>query len=316
MSHLIARGRHHPGLLVLLFGLMIVVLAACTDSDDPTATTAPPVATSTTAPSAATATTAPTATRVPPAVTATTAPTAMSMPDTDGTGVLVDVLSIGDFGQILVGPNGLTLYIFDRDTEGVSNCSGGCLGAWPPLLVDGEPSAGDGVTAAIGTITRDDGSTQVTVNDFPAYYWAGDSSEGDTGGQGVGNVWWVFNGDGSPQRPAKVGTAEHTTLGTILVDGGGLTLYIFDNDTAGVSNCSGGCLNAWPPLLTDYPPVALSDVTATIGTITRDDGSTQVTVDEMPVYYWQNDAVPGDAGGQGRNDVWWVMGTDGTAVRN
>lgn len=170
--------------------------------------------------------------------------------------------------------------------------------------------------ATVSTITLADGTQQVTVNGFPAYYWQGDSAEGDTNGHGVNNVWWVFNADGSPQRPAKVGTAEHSALGTILVDDGGLTLYLFDNDTAGVSNCSGGCLANWPPLLTDYSPVAIDDVTAAVGTITRDDGTMQVTVDEMPVYYWVNDAVPGDAGGQSLGGVWWVLDVAGSAIRN
>ena len=77
--------------------------------------------------------------------------------------------SSGGSGEILTDSNGMTLYIFDRDTEGVSNCSGGCLNAWPPLIVDEAPTAATGVTADIGTITLADGTMQVTVNGFPAY---------------------------------------------------------------------------------------------------------------------------------------------------
>ncbi|MCI0882514.1 MAG: hypothetical protein J4O05_10435, partial [Chloroflexi bacterium] len=244
------------------------------------------------------------------------APTAPPAPEEDDAGAAVGVHSGGGLGDILVDADRMTLYIFDNDTEGVSNCSGGCLDAWPPFLSEGDPVAGDGVTAVVGTITRDDGTMQVTVNGFPAYYWQNDSAAGDTGGQARGNVWWVFNADGSPQRPAKVAAAENATLGSILVDGAGLTLYIFDNDTEGVSNCSGGCLGAWPPLLTDYGVVALGDITAELGTITRDDGTMQVTVNGFPAYYWQNDAAEGDTGGQGRGNVWWVFGEDGTAIRN
>jgi predicted lipoprotein with Yx(FWY)xxD motif len=54
------------------------------------------------------------------------------------------------------------------------------------------------VTAELGTITRDDGTVQLTVNGFPAYYFAADSAAGDTNGQGVGDVWWVFGADGEP----------------------------------------------------------------------------------------------------------------------
>jgi predicted lipoprotein with Yx(FWY)xxD motif len=219
-------------------------------------------------------------------------------------------------GSILVDGTGLSLYIFDRDVEGVSNCSGGCLDKWPPLLAEyGTAALGD-VTATLDTITRDDGAVQVTVNGFPAYYWAGDSAGGDTAGNGVGNVWWVFNPDGSPQRPAKVGLAENEAHGSILVDGAGLSLYLFDNDAAGVSNCSGGCLAKWPPLLAEYGTAALGDVTASLGTITRDDGAVQVTVNEMPVYYWASDASEGDTGGQAVGEVWWLLDAAGDAIRN
>jgi predicted lipoprotein with Yx(FWY)xxD motif len=222
----------------------------------------------------------------------------------------------GELGEILVDADGMTLYIFDNDEEGVSNCSGGCLENWPPLIIEGELEAGDDVTATLGTITRDDGTTQVTVNGYPAYYWQGDTAAGDTTGHGVGGNWWVFGADGEPLRPAKVGLSDHPELGQILVDGNGMTLYIFDNDEVGVSNCSGGCLENWPPMLTEYEPAALSDVTATLGTITRDDGAMQVTVNGWPAYFWQGDSAEGDATGQGVGDVWWVFGPDGTAIRN
>jgi len=97
----------------------------------------------------------------------------------------ITTTSSGEFGDILTDSNGTTLYIFDRDTEGVSNCSGGCLNAWPPLIVDETPTAGSGVTADIATITRGDGSVQVTVNDMPIYYWANDAAAGDAGGGGT-----------------------------------------------------------------------------------------------------------------------------------
>jgi predicted lipoprotein with Yx(FWY)xxD motif len=230
--------------------------------------------------------------------------------------VLIKVGDGGELGDILVDGEGRTIYIFDNDEEGVSNCSGGCLAAWPPVLTDGDPEAGAGVTAELGTITRTDGTTQVTVNGFPAYYFASDAAAGDTTGHGRNNVWWVFGVDGEAQRPAKVGLAEHPTLGMILVDGEGMTLYRFDNDTAGVSNCSGGCLTAWPPLLTESEPVALEGVIGEIGTITRGDGTMQVTVNGFPLYYWQNDEAPGDANGQGVNGVWWVVDAEGDTVGN
>ncbi|MBC8452975.1 MAG: hypothetical protein H8D69_00720 [Chloroflexi bacterium] len=239
--------------------------------------------------------------------------------NTDGTPqrpAKVNVSADAEMGDILVAGNGLTLYIFDRDELEKSNCSGGCLDNWPPLLSEYGVVASDDVTATISTIGASDGSQQITVNGFPAYYWKGDVAEGDTLGNAVGNVWWVFNPDGTPQRPAKVGLGEHSDLGSILVDGAGLSLYLFDNDTAGVSNCSGGCLTNWPPLLTEYGTAALNDVTATLGSITRDDGTEQVTVNDMPVYYWLGDTATGEALGQAIGGVWWVLDPAGQAIRN
>ncbi len=103
-----------------------------------------------------------------------------------------------DFGEILTDAEGMTIYFFANDTEGVSNCSGDCLANWPIVTVDGEPTGDDAVTAELGTIDAADGSTQLTVNGFPAYYFAGDSEAGDTNGQAVGGVWWVFGADGEP----------------------------------------------------------------------------------------------------------------------
>jgi len=220
-----------------------------------------------------------------------------------------------DMGDILVGTSGLSLYIFDRDTDGVSNCSGGCLSNWPPLLAEyGAAAIGD-ITGTVSTIDRGDGVQQVTINSFPAYYWKGDVAEGDTTDNGVGSVWWVFNADGTPQRPAKVGLAEHSSLGSILTAGAGMSLYLFDNDTPGMSNCSGGCLESWPALLINHGTAALKDVTGTLGTITRGDGSVQVTVNDMPVYYWANDAAAGDAGGHSLGSVWWLLNAEGNAIR-
>ena len=100
-------------------------------------------------------------------------------------------------GKILVGSNGMTLYIFTKDTPGTSNCYGACAQNWPPLLVgEGEtPTAGPGVPGALGVITRKDGSRQVTYNDMPLYFFAGDKQPGDANGQGVKGIWFVVHPD-------------------------------------------------------------------------------------------------------------------------
>lgn len=106
----------------------------------------------------------------------------------------VQVSESAEFGQILVDAEGRSLYLFTNDTQdsGTSACTGDCLVEWPPLLSDGEPVAGEGVDAALlGTITRDDGTTQVTYNGWPLYYFADDTAPGDTNGQGLGSVWFL-----------------------------------------------------------------------------------------------------------------------------
>lgn len=92
-------------------------------------------------------------------------------------------------GQSLAGDGGLTLYVFDTDTAGQSACNAGCVENWPPLTV--EVTAGAGVTGEIGSITRDDGSAQVTYNGRPLYYYAGDQAAGDANGDGLGGVWHI-----------------------------------------------------------------------------------------------------------------------------
>jgi predicted lipoprotein with Yx(FWY)xxD motif len=86
---------------------------------------------------------------------------------------------------VLVGPNGMTLYTFDRDTAGKSACNGPCATNWPPLMAkSGDTGSGDW-----SAVTRDDGSRQWAYKGKPVYYWAKDAKPGDRTGDGVNNVW-------------------------------------------------------------------------------------------------------------------------------
>ena len=115
-----------------------------------------------------------------------------STPSSGGTaGMEIKVSSNSSLGSFLVDEDGMTLYLFTKDTPGVSNCTGNCLTAWPPLLTGGDPRADDGVVGKLGTITLADGTLQVTYNDMPLYYYISDVKPGDTVGQGVGGVWFV-----------------------------------------------------------------------------------------------------------------------------
>ena len=103
-----------------------------------------------------------------------------------------------ELGDFLIGPDGMTLYLFTNDSENLSACYDGCAVAWPPLLVaEGEePTAGEGVTGELGVITRDDGGLQVTYDGIPLYYWINDVVPGDATGQNVREVWFVISPDG------------------------------------------------------------------------------------------------------------------------
>jgi predicted lipoprotein with Yx(FWY)xxD motif len=104
-----------------------------------------------------------------------------------------------DLGEILTDADGNVIYFFANDAEGEpSTCEGDCFANWPPVPAEGTPTAGEGVDAELGTTEATDGTTMLTVNGYPAYYFAGDEAAGDTNGQGVGEVWWVFGPDGEP----------------------------------------------------------------------------------------------------------------------
>ncbi len=115
---------------------------------------------------------------------------------------------------------------------------------------------------------------------------------------------------------ATINLAE-TSLGTVLVDGAGMTLYIFTADTGGTSTCTGDCLVNWPALAgTTAPTLGAGLDAADFGTITRpDDGSAQVTFNGMPLYYFAGDAAAGDVSGQGLAEKWYVVGADGTPIK-
>ena len=100
----------------------------------------------------------------------------------------MEATEVGSLGTVLVaGSNGMTVYTFTMDVKdsGTSNCTADCLANWPALTVpDGvTPTGGPGVTGTLGTITRaDDGTTQVTYDGLPLYFFIGDQAPGDSNG--------------------------------------------------------------------------------------------------------------------------------------
>lgn len=97
----------------------------------------------------------------------------------------------GEKNGLLTDAAGRTLYTFDKDTAGKSNCSGGCAAAWPPFIV----KAGERAVPGFGIVTRDDGAQQWAGDGKPLYYFAADVAPGDTKGDGQGGVWHVIRAD-------------------------------------------------------------------------------------------------------------------------
>jgi predicted lipoprotein with Yx(FWY)xxD motif len=107
----------------------------------------------------------------------------------------------GDLGTFLVGPDGRTVYLFEKDTGTASTCSGACADAWPPLTTSGTPTAAGAAKASLlGTTKRADGTMEVTYAGHPLYYFAGDMAPGDTNGEGVdhfGAEWYMVSPSGA-----------------------------------------------------------------------------------------------------------------------
>jgi predicted lipoprotein with Yx(FWY)xxD motif len=103
-------------------------------------------------------------------------------------------------GMALTGHGGRTVYLFSADPMHKSTCTGACATAWPPVTASGMPHAGSGVSQAkLGTIHRAGGTTQVTYNGHPLYYFSGDTGPGAAKGQGVkafGSDWYVVGTSG------------------------------------------------------------------------------------------------------------------------
>lgn len=185
-----------PGRAAIAFFAIALVVGACSSAASPT----PGAAT----PEAAT----PEAGTPPPAATATPrsgggygreygnqeTPTPSAAPsEAAGEAAEVNVATAAGIGSFLTGKDGRTLYVFKQDAPDTSNCTGGCASAWPPLTVGAGQSAkaGAGIGGTFGTIARDDGTTQVTYDGAPLYYFGGDAEAGDTNGQGLNGVWFV-----------------------------------------------------------------------------------------------------------------------------
>jgi predicted lipoprotein with Yx(FWY)xxD motif len=123
-----------------------------------------------------------------------------------------------NLGPILVNSRGHTLYLFAKDRNGRSACSGSCARFWPPLLSRGKPTGSAGVKMSLlGTTRRSNGSMQVTYNRHPLYTYALDKQVGQTRGEGslaFGARWWAVSARGTAVTRPSTTTGTTTTTTT------------------------------------------------------------------------------------------------------
>lgn len=122
------------------------------------------------------------------------------------------------YGKVLESPSGKTLYALTADTATHDACAGACLSIWPPLTVSGSPVAGSGVSSAkLGTLTIAGGKHQVTYNGHPLFFYSGDTSSGQTAGEGLpfpaGSAhpsarWWLVSAAGGYVQHASSGSSS------------------------------------------------------------------------------------------------------------
>jgi predicted lipoprotein with Yx(FWY)xxD motif len=124
----------------------------------------------------------------------------------------VNVRTSGAFGALLTDPDGWALYMWAGDEPGESNCYDACADEWPPYTIDSSPVAPPGFPGALSLIDRGDGTWQVTLDDMPLYYFAGDNSPGDANGQGsfdFGAPWHIVAfGPPAAAAPPSFGTPQ------------------------------------------------------------------------------------------------------------
>ncbi|MDH5288615.1 MAG: hypothetical protein OEY41_01300 [Acidimicrobiia bacterium] len=211
-------------------------------------------------------------------------------------------------------------------------------------------------TGIFATTRRDDGQLQLVAGKWPLYYCTGDAVPGDINGQGSGDVWFLVDPEGTlikeitagsggedatattaagaptgsggygagtkggtstakPATGALVGTAR-TSLGDVLADAKGLTLYGFTGDVGGKPSCYDACATAWPSVLVDSAELPAGLDPQVFSVVKRTDGTFQLEAGGWPLYRFGGDAASGDVNGQGSGGKWFAAGPDATLVKS
>ncbi|MEU1852493.1 SCO0930 family lipoprotein [Streptomyces sp. NPDC019990] len=258
-------------------------------------------------------------------------------PSTSNPAGKLSVSTAEKVGKVVTDSLGLTLYRFDQDTEQPpkSNCDGDCAKTWPPVPAD-DAEAGEGIDKSLlGSVTRADGTRQLTVGGWPAYRYAKDVNAGDVKGQGVGGKWYALAPDGKKAQGGGAGgeaveagdlpglsTRNDPELGEIVIDRNGMTVYRFMKDSQWPmkTKCIGACLDKWPVVAPvdekDTKGIDLQGSTPNQGYVVfnRPDGIKQQSIDCVPIYTFAGDKKAGDINGQGVGGTWFAIRPDGKPV--
>lgn len=251
-----------------------------------------------------------------------------------GSGGTVIAAVKGAFGPMLVvgsGPyKGFTLYFISSDNapghygcgikvKAILGSHFSCTGPsndksaeWPAITTTGAPVAGPGVQAKLlGSVQRKGVGDQVTYAGHPLYLF--ETSPGMITGEGWDEpglppwhgVWWLMSPAGTAQPWAGMLTTttikHRQVLGELMQTGAGWVVfpaYTYSKDSGSSSACTNACARAWPPVLTSGTPGLSSNLdSADLGTITRGNGTTQVTWGGHPLYFFSNEGLAQTATG-------------------
>ncbi|GAA0654643.1 hypothetical protein GCM10010193_01030 [Kitasatospora atroaurantiaca] len=148
----------------------------------------------------------------PSAPASPTSPASPSAPASPAEKAALQTATAGSLGTVVTDGNGFTLYRFDKDTAkpSMSNCNGNCASLWPPVAPVDKGQVKGVDPALVGTVTRADGSKQLTLNGWPLYRYAPDTKAGDTKGQGVGGTWFASTPDGKKAGAPAPATSPST----------------------------------------------------------------------------------------------------------
>jgi len=244
----------------------------------------------------------------------------------------VTLKSDATLGNFLVDGKGMTLYFFTLDVNGQSNCTGGCVAAWPIYYAE-NIQPGDGINMSdFGTITRADGQKQTTYKNWPLYYYVGDKKAGDVTGEAVEKQWFVakpdytlmltdaqlVGHDGKHYLATNYQEGEGMTQ--FLVDDKGLTLYTFTKDFKDTNKFTAADLSnnaVWPIYNATIASLPSTLNKNDFGTI-QVHGRTQTTYKGWPLYYFGQDTKPGDTRGVSfptpGAGIWHIVNTNTTTA--